>query len=322
MTVREQVQQLLENSRENYLSGEEIAWKLGVTRAAVWKAVQALEKDGYAVDAVPNRGYRFSGDTLSAAGVEKLLSPENAGLRMEVFREVSSTNALLRERALAGAPEGTVIVADAQTAGRGRFGRVFFSPSGTGLYLSVLLRPAIPAALAARITTAAAVAVCEAVEAVSGKAAGIKWVNDVLLSGKKICGILTEAAFDMESGSVEYAVLGVGINVYAPEGGFPEELAGIAGAVLDTRTRGAKNALAAAFLNSFFRLYRELEQGTFLAAYRARCLVLGRRIRVLSAAGETPATAIDVDGDCHLVVRYDDGSTAALSSGEISVRLS
>ena len=194
MTTREQLLELLENSRGTYFSGEEIARILRVSRAAVWKAVKALRQEGYAIDAVTNKGYCLSPETdiLSAQGVGKYLKGEYRELEVQVLPTVPSTNALVRERANQGCPEGLTVIANTQTAGRGRMGRSFFSPPETGLYLSLLLRPTrYEPRQAVRLTAVAAVAMCEAIEAVSGREAGIKWVNDVYVQGKKVCGILT-----------------------------------------------------------------------------------------------------------------------------------
>ena len=323
MTVQDHLRQMLETNKNIFLSGGEIAASLGVSRNAVWKAVKSLQADGYPIEAVPNRGYRLlpSSDVLSESGVRQYLTGEAKNLDIHVFDTLESTNLTLRELANAGAPEGTVVLAAAQTGGRGRKGRSFYSPAGTGVYVSILLRPDLAAEDAVRITTAAAVAVCEAVESVSGRAAAIKWVNDVLMDGKKVCGILTEASFGMESGRIDYAVLGAGINVYAPDGGFPAEIAKVAGSVLEHSLPDAKNRLAAAYLSSLLPLYLALGSAEAIAAYRRRSLAIGRTVTVLSGTGARSARALDVDERCRLLVEYEDGACAALSSGEISIKL-
>lgn len=255
-------------------------------------------------------------DPLTREGLTARLT---APLAVELCPQVTSTNRLLRERAAAGAPEGATLLAESQTKGHGRFDRRFFSPSHTGLYLSVVLRPSLPAEQMALITPAAAVAVARALETVAGKQAGIKWVNDVYLEGRKVCGILTEAA--VSGGRVDYAVLGIGLNVYAPEGGFPPELQAVAGAVAERSTPGLRDALAAAILNEFWRLYTALPQSDFMAEYRRRSVVVGRKVTVCRGGTETPATALDIDENGHLLVRYETGATETLGSGEISLRL-
>ena len=319
----EAVLALLDEARGRYLSGEEMALRLAVSRAAVWKAVRALRDEGYPIAAAPNRGYALAetADVLSAHGIRKYLTGAAAALRVETRDRVSSTNTVLRERAASGGPAGAVLVAGEQTAGRGRMGRGFFSPGGTGLYLSVLLRPDAPPGDAALLSTAAAVAVAEAVEAVSGRGTGIKWVNDVYLDGKKICGILTEAGIDLESGTLDYAVLGIGVNVYAPEGGFPDGLDASAAAVFDAPRGDLRNRLAAEILNRVTPFCQDLSARRFVSEYRRRSLVLGREIRILSGGESGRAFALSVDDDCRLRVRYPDGREALLSAGEVSVRL-
>ncbi len=258
-------------------------------------------------------------DPISADGIRAHLDAKNRYLRIETRPCVSSTNALLLSRAAAGEEAGAVLVASRQTAGRGRRGRSFVS-GDMGLYMSVLLRPVLSPAETIRITTAAAVAVAEAIEAETKREAKIKWVNDVLLDGRKACGILTEAAFDAR-GMVSYAVLGVGINVYTPKDGFPEEIREIACGVCQDCVPNLRNRLAAAFLNAFFRMYADLADESILCAYRERSAVIGRRVRVLRGEESRDALALDVDDSYRLVVAYGDGSREALSSGEISVRL-
>ena len=324
MTTKERLLELLERQREEYLSGEELAKALAVSRAAVWKAVKSLQQEGYPIDAVTNRGYRLSrgGDRLSAPGIRKYLAPEYAGLPITVEEETASTNTALRALAEAGAPEGTVYIAQGQTGGRGRMGRSFFSPAGTGLYLSLLLRPTTwEPARAAQLTAAAAAAMCEAIRQVTGKEPAIKWVNDILLDGKKVCGILTEASFSMESGVLEYAVLGLGVNVYRPEGGFPKELEGVAGAVLDTPGEDVRNRIAGEFLNRFLAGYAHPEDRHFLEVYRSRSAAVGREVTVLSGGTERRAFAYGVDDACRLLVRYPDGREQALSYGEIRISI-
>lgn len=323
MSVKERLLPLLTDSGESFLSGEDAARILGVSRNAVWKAVSALKSEGYDIEAVTNRGYRLKdgGDILSAAAIEKNLTILKGKLNIEVKKAVTSTNALLKEKAAAGASEGTVLIALEQTAGRGRFARKFFSPADSGIYMSILLRPRIPAESATLITTAAAIAVSEAAENISGRKTGIKWVNDVLIDGKKICGILTEASLNIESGELDYAVLGIGLNVYEPENGFPADIDNIAGAILEEHGSGNKSRLAAAVLECFFKYYNTLSKPSFINAYRERCIVIGKQINVLSAAGARPALALGIDENCRLLVKYSDGSDGLLSSGEVSIKI-
>ena len=324
MTTKERLLQLFESNKGNYLSGEEIAEQLCVSRTAVWKAVNSLRDQGYAIDAVTNKGYCLSAktDILSPQGIQKYLEPEWGKLDISVLLTVDSTNALVREKANSGLAEGYTVIANEQTAGRGRYGRKFFSPYGTGVYLSMLLRPFhYSASQAVRITTMAAVAMCEAIEETTGEKAWIKWVNDIYVRGKKVCGILTEASFGLESGLLEYAVLGLGLNVYPPQKGFPKELDGIAGPILESAQDDMKNRLAAAFLNRFMRYYKAQNQTEYIEKYRSYCFVIGKRISVISGRQTRSAYACGIDDGCRLQVRYDDGEMESLSYGEITMKL-
>lgn len=324
MTTKEKLLALLEDSKGTFFSGEEIARTLQVSRAAVWKAVNALREDGYTIDAATNKGYRLSPDSdiLSPQGIRRFLKPEYRDLDLTVLPTAPSTNALVREKANQGCPEGCVIVACEQTDGRGRYGRQFFSPVDSGVYLSLLLRPtAYSPQQATCLTAAAAAAMCQAIEAVTGQQPGIKWVNDIFLHGKKVCGILTEAAVGLETGTLNYMVLGAGVNLYPPAEGFPEEIQSIAGSVLEHSCPEAKNRLVGEFLNRFWDFYSHPECRTYLEDYRARSLAIGRNVTVLSAGKAVSAYAYGIDDDFRLLVRYENGDTEALSYGEIRIQL-
>lgn len=326
MNVKESILQQFEENRGVFLSGGELAAQLGVSRNAVWKAVRQLEAEGCRFDSVSGKGYRLrdESDVLSVQGIGKYLGAMSARLHLQTYDTITSTNTVLKEMAANGAPELTVLVASEQTAGRGRMNRAFYSPSATGLYLSILLRPQLKATDSLFLTTAAAVAVAQTVEDVSGKATGIKWVNDVFLDGKKICGILTEASFDVESGTPEYAVCGIGINLCDPKDGFPEELQSIAGSVFgcEAPPADARCRMAAGILQRFLEYYDHLTERSFFDEYVRRSVVIGQTVTVLGRGEPRTATALAIDRDCGLHVRYDDGSEEVLSSGEISIRVS
>lgn len=324
MTTKEKLLALLEDSKGTFFSGEEIARTLQVSRAAVWKAVSALREDGYTIDAATNKGYRLSPDSdiLSPQGIRRFLKPEYRDLDLTVLPTAPSTNALVREKANQGCPEGCIIIACEQTAGRGRYGRQFFSPVDSGVYLSLLLRPtAYSPQQATCLTAAAAAAMCQAIEEVTGQQPGIKWVNDIFLHGKKVCGILTEAAVGLETGTLNYMVLGAGVNLYPPAEGFPEEIQPIAGSVLERSCPEAKNRLVGEFLNRFWDFYTHPECRTYLEDYRSRSLAIGQNVTVLSAGRAVSACAYGIDDDFRLLVRYDSGKTEALSYGEIRIQL-
>ena len=284
--VKQEVLAALDAVRGRYISGQELAAQLGVSRTAVWKAVAALRRDGIPIKAVTNRGYTLaqSVDVLNAAAVAVQLDEATVkALQIEVVDRLPGTNAALRSRA------------DAR----------------------ILRRPEIGARQAVGLTAMAAVAAARAAERLCGVPITIKWVNDLWKNGKKVCGILTEAALDLESGMLDYAVLGLGFNVAAPADGWPEDLRDVAGALYDgSPAPGARAALAAAFLNAFWPLYR--------AGPRSRRQALtGQRVLVTPRRGTPRAAQVQgIDDECKLVVRFDGESRpAALNSGEVSVRL-
>lgn len=259
---------------------------------------------------------------------EKLSNyPENLRVRLqknrfvcevEVLAETDSTNRIAKELAVSGAPEGTLVVAQKQSNGRGRLGRSFFSPEG-GIYMSMVLRPVIAAEKALLITTCGAVAVARAIEKLGGGEAGIKWVNDIFINGKKVCGILAEAGFSGTSECPDYVVLGIGINVKKQS--VPEELKDIVGCLEDIpQCRILNEELIAAVWEEFAELYQNLSTAVYMEEYKRRSILLGREVTVLAAGGNYRAVVTDIDKDGHLVIERD-GKESFLSSGEVSVRL-
>lgn len=336
MTVKEQALLFLERHRENAVSGEELARQLSVSRAAIWKAIKSLQKDGYAIEGVNNKGYTLTKapDILSAAYIEQELQKAGFTIPVKTERMVSSTNTVLKQYVSEGQKEDMILLAEEQSGGRGRRGRAFFSPEGSGLYMSLLLHPEMTPEEATMLTTVAAAAVAQAVERVSGVDVGIKWVNDVWVRKKKICGILTEGSVSMEDGHLEYAIVGIGINVYEPVGGFPEEIKEVAGAVFpnDVSRENLRNRIASGVLAQFLEYYHKLPERVYLEEYRKRSVVIGRQVKIIQPEGAKPSEmvrgasrehglAAGIDDQCHLLVRYDDGTTESLSNGEISIKL-
>lgn len=323
VTVKQQVLSILEGKKGESISGVALAKDLSVSRNAVWKAIKSLQNEGHAITAVTNKGYCLSSnnDILSKQSIDTYLSDNTKGLTIEVHKTVTSTNTLLKESAIHGESEGKVIIAEEQTEGRGRFGRSFYSPSKTGIYMSILLRPKMTAEESQFITTSAAVAVARAIEKISGCEAKIKWVNDVYCSGKKVCGILTEAAIDFESGGLEYAVVGIGINISKPEGDFPKELKDIATSILGEERCSAniKSKLIAEILNGFWEYYENSSGKEFLEEYRNRSFLLGKEIMVVSGGKQERALAMDIDDKGQMVVKLPNGKIKTLFSGEVSV---
>jgi len=321
--TKDAVLELLWRKADCFISGEMLAQELSVSRTAIWKAIDQLRTEGYVIESVTNKGYRLSSgsDVLSAEGVGKYLTREQ--LSVQVYQSITSTNTVLKRMAAEGASEGLTLIAGAQTEGRGRMGRSFYSPADSGVYLSLLLRPDCSAEEATRLTACAAVAAAEAIEELSGLSAGIKWVNDILVAGKKVCGILTEASIDCESGMMNYVIIGIGINTRIPVGDFPEELREIAGAVFGNEPiPELRCRLAASVLNKLWGYYEQLGSNAVYEEYKKRSVVIGAPINILPRGKDPePAIALDIAPDFSLLVRTEDGTVRRLNSGEISIRL-
>lgn len=240
---------------------------------------------------------------------------------LHYFESIDSTNTAAKKMAAQGAPEGTVLLADMQTGGRGRMGRSFHSPAGCGIYMSVVLRPKCPAEHLMHLTCAVAVATADAIEAATGLRPGIKWTNDLVFERRKLGGILTELSLD-KNGCVDYAVLGVGINCCQTVEDFPVEIREIATSLqLCTGKSVHRAAVAAAMIEAFERMNHTLtDPRAFLPRYRADCITVGQQISLLRGEEVRHGTALDVDEQGALVVRFDDGHTEAVNSGEVSVR--
>ncbi len=323
MSIKSGLLAALIKNQGNYVSGEALSKKLFCSRNAVWKAVKSLKDSGFEIESSTKRGYRLisAPDALSVDTVKSFLDGFGEALEIQVLDTVTSTNDYAKELAAKGAKEGTVIIAQSQTGGKGRLSRSFYSPDKTGVYLSILLRPNIPLSECLMITSSAAVAVAQAIEAVSDKKALIKWVNDIFVDGKKVCGILTEASTDIEVGGLSYAVVGIGVNVTEPDGGFPDDLKDIVGALFKSGEKASRAQLVSEIIKRFFPLYRNLSARAFLKEYTDRSMLLGKSVRVINGDISARATALEIDRDCRLKVRFESGEEKWLSSGELSVKL-
>jgi BirA family biotin operon repressor/biotin-[acetyl-CoA-carboxylase] ligase len=317
----ELVLSFLAEAADDYVSGEAISDKLGLTRAAVWKHVEALRSHGYRIDAVPARGYRLIEvpDKLTPLELRPLLNTHDVGQVLHWYEEIGSTNDRARELAEEGAEHGEVVIAEAQTAGRGRRGRLWASPARKNLYFSVILRPDLPPARAPELTLVASVALCDALRQ-AGVQAGIKWPNDLLASERKIAGILTELA--AEADRVHWVVIGAGINVNARGEDFPEELRGEATSVLLERGEPAPRALfAAACLTALEGwIDRHAEEGFAVVreAWRERSTTLGREVTVRTDGREIVGIAEDIDEAGALLVRGPAGLERILA-GDVAL---
>ncbi len=324
---RETVLKLLRAREGQFLSGEELSRQLGLSRTAIWKAVDALRRGGYGIEARTGLGYRLTAapDALTEPEIRNFLGKTAVvGGALRCFDEIDSTNTYAKQIALSGAPDGTVVVANCQTAGRGRMDRSFQSPKNKGIYLTALLRPDLPPERLAPVTALAGVAVCRAVERICGIRPGLKWPNDPVLGNRKLCGILTELALEAETGRVQSLVLGIGVNVLQTQADFPPEVAEMATSLaMELGRPVSRPALAAALIEELDRLYAALEAGDlsgYLAAYRRDCVNLGKTVQIIGPAGRKTVDAVGIDGEFGLVVRHPDGAEETVRSGEVSVR--
>ncbi len=322
MNVRNSLLKAFAEAGKDYISGSALAEKLGVSRNAVWKAVKALESEGYIIESVTAKGYRLSKESnhLSEHLISSKLTASVLGKRIIVLDEVDSTNNYAKELTAKDKSNGTVIVADHQTAGKGRMGRSFVSPPGKGLYMSVILRPEFSLHIAPLITSAVAVAVAEAIESVCDTDIQIKWVNDLYLNGKKICGILTEGSMDMEMRAMDIAVIGIGINVRSVEGCFDEELSKRASSIEDeTGFVLDRNALCAAVINHIDTYLNKIENRSYLREYRRRELLTGNEITANIGNETITGKAVGIDRNANLMVELENGIVRSLSSGEANL---
>lgn len=262
----------------------------------------------------------FKNDLAEKEEICRYLSKKAENVKITVVDEVGSTNDEMKKAALSGEKEISVLIARSQSAGKGRNGRSFYSPENTGIYMSFLLRPEYAPEECTLLTTMAAAVTAESIERVTGKETQIKWVNDVFMENRKVAGILTESAFAPDKKGLDFAVVGIGINITPPSDGFPKEISEIAGTVLSGSTEPVKNRLIAEIINSFTENYYNLPKREYLDSYRRRLFFLGEEISVIEGENTYKAVARDIDGMCHLIVRLTDGSEKVLYGGEISIK--
>ncbi len=320
MPLKQSVLQILESNRSNFISGEQIASELNVSRAAVWKAIKSLESEGYTIHCVTNKGYQLTedNDLISKEGIAPFLKEKYKDNNIIVYKTIGSTNDEAKLKALEGYPHGSVIIAETQTKGKGRMGRSFHSPAGTGIYVSFILRPKTDASNAVLLTTAAAVAVCRAIKIACDIKAKIKWLNDIYYNDKKICGILSEAVTNCETGMVESVVVGIGINFKTE---FTGELTQTAGSLYsDVKPPITRNRLIAQVINEMLNISEDFISRQFLSEYKEDSFVIGQDIIFLRNNIWHNAKAVDIADNGGLVVQYVNGQTETLFSGEITVR--
>ncbi|MGE5422319.1 MAG: biotin--[acetyl-CoA-carboxylase] ligase [Ignavibacteriales bacterium] len=322
MSLRDIVLDALKNANGGWVSGEMLSESLHVSRTAVWKQIKSLQSDGYEIESSPKKGYRITSlpDLLSPTEITSGLTTKVWGRSHYLyFPEIDSTNRKARELAIQGYPEGTVVVAETQTAGRGRRGRSWYSPAGRGLYLSIILRPRLPLREISKISLLTAAAVAETLVDELGLNPQIKWPNDVLVGHKKIAGILSEVSTDMDS--VEYIVLGIGLNLNmdSPEldQGFRTHATS---AMLECDQPALRNRILQALLNRLEKAYYLVLSGHFaeiLTKVKKLSTVLGQEVRLDINSGWLEGQAIDIDEAGFLLIRDQAGVVHTVTSGEI-----
>ena len=318
MKTKERVLQILYNSKGSEVSGEEIAKSLCVSRNSVWKSVNSLKKDGYLIYTSPN-GYMLDmqKELFTESNIKKYLKDDR---KILLFDIIDSTNNMAKQLAQNGEGEGTVVIAKSQTNGKGRMGRSFISSSENGLYLTIILRPRVSVDKCVNITVLGAVSLCEAIEELCGVECQIKWVNDIYINEKKVSGILTEASINFEGGTMQYAVIGMGINVYEPVGGFDPEIKDIATAIYEKEIQGdVKSKLCAMIIDRFFYHYSRIEEKSYLQKYKEKSMIIDKMVDVYVGDQIISGKAIDIDENANLVVETEQG-VRKFNSGEARVR--
>lgn len=320
--MRKKIINILKDNVGDYISGEDISNKLGITRAGIWKHIKALKELGYKIESVSNRGYKLIGtpDVITEEEVNEYLKTKYVGRTYKYFDEIDSTNTQCKRECSENIIDGMVIVAEEQSKGKGRLGRSWSSPKGTGIWMSIILTPDIAPILAPKITIIGAAAVYNALKDMNIDV-GIKWPNDIVIDGKKVCGILTE--MNAEIDRINYVVMGIGINVNTEE--FPEELRDKATSLkIQYGENINRKELVGKILN-YTEYYYDLfkETGSIkevINICKKGSVVLGKEIRVINGRSEIICEAIDIDDDGELIVKYDDGTIHKVISGEVSVR--
>ncbi len=323
--MRNRVLEELKSNKGQRVSGEEISKRLGISRTAVWKHIGRLRREGYIIESRTNGGYELVGspDILSSKELEPFLKTSFIGKKIIFLDSTPSTNTYAKKMAEGSFREGIVIIADEQTEGRGRLGRHWISARGKGIWMSVILKPDILPSDAPKLTIVAALAAARSLWSCCRLKAGIKWPNDIVAGGRKICGILTEMS--AEADEIKYIIVGIGINTNMGADEFEPEISETATSVsIETGKGVMRQVLAASVLFEFEEIYKHfVKDGSikgFIDEYKGNSAILGRSIRVLGKKEEIEGLAEDITEEGHLVVKLPDGTRSEIMSGEVSVR--
>jgi BirA family biotin operon repressor/biotin-[acetyl-CoA-carboxylase] ligase len=321
--MKEKILHLLKNNEKNFVSGQKISEGLGVSRTSIWKYINALKEDGYEIESVSKRGYRLvsSPDILTFEEISESLHTKYIGKSIMYFQSLDSTNNKAKELANQ-LEDGSIIISEEQTAGKGRLGRNWVSPKYKGIWMSILLKPDVEPMNVPKVTQIGAAAVIKTLEELNIKAQ-VKWPNDIVLNNKKLCGILTEMSGELNL--VNYVIMGIGINVNIDEDDFPQEVKAIATSLkFELGKYITRKNLVINLLNNFEKLYDEfITEGTInksIDICRKNSILLGRDVKIISRGNETLARAIDLNEDGELIVQFTDGIIKNIFSGEVSVR--
>lgn len=320
--MKTKILELMRDSQD-YISGQELCERFGVSRTAVWKAVNQLKEEGYDIEAVRNKGYRLKSapEVLSESEIGSRLQTRWAGRNLQYLKETDSTNNDAKRCMEEGGVHGTLIVAERQTAGRGRRGRLWESPEGTAIYMTIGMKPEFAPDKVSRLTLVMALSVAEAIEEQSGLEAGIKWPNDVVVNKRKVCGILTEMILEAEY--IRCVVTGVGINVN--QTAMPEEIAQTATSLfIEKGEKLSRAALIESVMRHFENNYDcfigSLDLSELKEAYEARLANKDQLVRVLDPKGEYEGIARGIRCTGELIVELPDGIVREVYAGEVSVR--
>jgi BirA family biotin operon repressor/biotin-[acetyl-CoA-carboxylase] ligase len=318
---KEKILNLLRSSCSGFISGEELARKCGISRTMVWKHIKSLEREGFGIEAVPSQGYKIASmpDILRQGDIKPGLKTRVMGKTIHLLSEVASTNTLAMEMAASGTHEGTIVIAETQTGGKGRLGRKWISPKGN-LYLSVVLRPNVPMHKAPLITLMGAVAVASAIRTTCGLAAGIKWPNDILVSGRKVSGLLTEMSAEQDR--IRHIVLGIGVDVNMEMGELPPEVRSLTTTLAaEAGTKINRTTLLQQLLRDLESWYHKFlkNDADILEEWKQLNLTIGNRVTVSGAGEFLEGLALGVDNEGRLIIRLDDGTVRTVAAGDVTI---
>lgn len=321
--MKKEILEILKNNKNNFISGEELSNRLDVTRTSIWKHINNLKKEGYIIESISRKGYKLleEPDILTEEELIIELKDSKFGNNIHYFKTIDSTNTYTKKLALNGLEEGTIVLSDEQTGGRGRLGRAWVSPTGSSVSISILLRPNVEPKDAAKITEIAAAATAKAIHKVIGLDAGIKWPNDIILENKKVCGILTEMSAELSE--INYVIVGIGINVNVDN--FPDDISKVATSLKRVKKEEvSRKEIVISLVREFERLYYDyINTGSLkktVEICKNKSVTIGKKVKIISRNSELIATALDISENGELIVKKENGEIIKVISGEVSVR--